>query len=355
MQLHIVSLPHTQTTDEYSQCGFTAKVKDFATMMKDQGFRVVLYAGDENSANVDELVAVMPKSKQNELFAEYDWYRRGETWALDWDESLPYWHTFFAAVIEQISKRIEPHDIICLPIGYETIVSAFPDYQIVETGIGYMGADPRTYHVYESYAWMHAMYGAQADGRFFDDVIPPGISFENLPVAHKKDDYFLFPSRLTRRKGYQIAIQACEKAGVKLIVTGIGGELEEAQQSPNVEHVGLVDVKTRGKLFSKARGVFVPTLYLEPFGRVVAEAGICGTPVITTDWGAFPEIVEQGIDGFRCRSMSEFVRAIDDVNNLSPSKIAKRARACFSMEMIGAQYQHYFSRLTTLWDRGFYT
>ncbi len=41
-------------------------------------------------------------------------------------------------------------------------------------------------------------------------------------------------------------------------------------------------------LLGNAKSVLMPTYYLEPFGGVHVEAQLCDTPVITTDWSAFP-------------------------------------------------------------------
>ena len=41
-RLHVVSLPHTQTTLEFSSCAYTEKVRKFCRMMVEQGNEVLL-------------------------------------------------------------------------------------------------------------------------------------------------------------------------------------------------------------------------------------------------------------------------------------------------------------------------
>ena len=118
--------------------------------------------------------------------------------------------------------------------------------------------------------------------------------------------------------------------------------------------MGLADTQKRAELMGAAKAIFVPTLYVEPFGGVAVEAMMCGTPVICTDWGAFPENVEQGVDGFRCRTLAEFVQAMSDVEGLDRELIRRRAVGRFSTEAVGPQYARYFERLQALWGEGFY-
>ena len=48
--------------------------------------------------------------------------------------------------------------------------------------------------------------------------------------------------------------------------------------------MGSVGVKERANLLFNADAVIVPTTYIEPFGGVVIEAMLAGTPAITTDF-----------------------------------------------------------------------
>ena len=103
---------------------------------------------------------------------------------------------------------------------------------------------------------------------------------------------------------------------------------------------------------SRAQCVLTPTIYVEPFNQAAVEAQFCGTPVIATDCGGFTETIEQGVSGYRCHYLGEFVKAIHDSTKLDAMKIRKRAISKYSIEAVAPQYQSYFDRLALLWNKG---
>ena len=342
MRFHVINLPHTQTTKEYSWCAYTEKVRKFCNMMYDRGHEVFLYASEENEARVTKLFTCVEKKSQTSTEPI-------------WDANGPMFLPFNLRAIAHMSDIIEPQDIICIIGGncQKPVSDAFPNNISVEFGIGYAGVYTN-FRIFESYAWMHTLYGQiygayQADGKFFDDVIPNYFEKEDFPFAEEQEDYYLYIGRLIDRKGIHLAAEVCEKAGVKLKVAG-GSGIPPAYG----EYVGMVGPKERGELMSKALGVFVPTLYVEPFGGVHAEANLCGTPVITTDWGVFTETVTNGFNGYRCRTFQEFLDAVENVKHLDRRAIREAAQKRFSTENVALQYEEYFDRIMTLWGDGFY-
>ena len=122
----------------------------------------------------------------------------------------------------------------------------------------------------------------------------------------------------------------------------------------HIEYMPAVGALERGMLMKKAKAVLMPTLYLEPFGGVNVEAQFCGTPVITSDWGAFPETVLHGVTGFRCRSFDEFCTAVSMVDKIKPENCRRWAEDNYSMKRVGKMYEAYFKRLDGLYGDGWY-
>lgn len=353
IRFHVVSLPHTQTIKSYSACAYTEKVRKFCNMMTARGHEVILYASEHNEANVTELVTCITERQQEKLgfFGPEDYLR------IVFDNQRPIWQTFNDEVIKQLKPRLQDHDFICLisGTGAEPIAKAYPEHISVEFGIGYTGVFGK-YRVFESYAWMHYIYGmldgetrGDADGQLMTDAaIPNYFELDDFPYAEAQDDYYLFIGRLIPRKGLPIAQQVCEKLGKRLIVAGAG------ELTGYGEHVGIVGPEQRAELMSKAKAVFVPTTYIGPFEGVHVEAMLCGTPVITTDFGVFTETVRHGIDGYRCHSFAEFCDAAVNVTELDRKQIREHAQARFSLDAVAPQYEAYFNRLLTLWGDGWY-
>ena len=350
MRMHVAALPHTNTTTEYISCAYTAKVINFCRMMKERGHTVFLYGGEKNEAPCDEHIVCVSESARSSHVGENHFT------SASFDYTLSFWQVANAAVITGIANRIQPKDFVCIIGGYaqKQIADAFPGHITVEFGVGYGGSFSK-YRVFESYAWMHLTYGAQSmnkphdiDGNWWDAVIPGYLDPAQFPFVEEPDDYFLFIGRLVDRKGFRIAADVCFDLGARLIMAGQG------DPPVGCEYVGVVGPEERGRLMSRAKAVFVPTQYIEPFGNVNVEAQACGTPVITTDWGAFTETVNDGLTGFRCRTFGEFKRAAQKVGDLNRNYIRDRAIAKYSLDVVGEQYEEYFERLLHLWADGWY-
>ena len=274
MRLHVLSLPHTQPLRKFDHCAYTAKVRKFASMMHDVGYSVTLYAGGECEARCSEFVSCIEPSEQDFLLAGEEWWRKGEVYGLNYDEMQPIWRLYHERAIQAIGERIEPHDIICMASGTNSpVMEAFPNHMCVETGVGYQGT-VSSYRVFESYAWMHAVYGHQqtaagADGRFYDAVIPNFFEAEEYSLGDGEGGYLVYMSRMTPRKGYQVAIEAAERAGKRLLIAGVGGDQPEHE---HVEYVGVVHGEEKAKLLGGAEAILVPKLYVETYGGVAVEA-----------------------------------------------------------------------------------
>ena len=367
MRFHVVALPHTQTNMNHSACAFTMKILHFCQMMKSLGHTVYHYGVEGSDVECDENIQILSLAEQEAFFGKYD---PGMLYEVDWSGRAPYWLITNARAVAGINARKQKGDFVCLIMGNINIPIAEQmdkDVMVVEYGIGYNGTFAQ-YRVFESYAHMHKIWGAQGgydpDGKFYDAVIPNYLNPNDYPLQVEKQDYYLYLGRLIKRKGIHIAVETCKQLGVKLKIAGQGcTKVEgnkifcsdgEVYEGDNLEYVGFATGNKRASLYQNAIATFVPTTYIEPFGAVAIESQMAGTPAITTDFGAFPETVEHGVTGFRCHTLNEFVQAAKAAPSLDPAHINARSIERYAMDRIRWRYQTYFTNLLDLWDGGWY-
>lgn len=252
-----------------------------------------------------------------------------------------------------IGQRKKPGDMIACFHGWENkgATEEHTDLKIIEPSIGYdAGAVFAPYRVFASYAHMHMFYGGKGmlmTPSWFDAVIPNAITPEEFEFSEEKDDYFLHFGRVIETKGLHVAIQATEYTGTKLIVAGSGSlkHLGYMTTPKHVTEVGVCDPEQRKKLMSRARAIIGATYYVEPFGNMIAEGYMSGTPAITTDWGGFTETVVQGVTGFRCREFREFVNAIEQIETIKPQDCLNYAMTNYSDDVVHAKFDRYFDKI----------
>jgi glycosyltransferase involved in cell wall biosynthesis len=78
-------------------------------------------------------------------------------------------------------------------------------------------------------------------------------------------------------------------------------ELKRKAEINELENISFFGYKSGNELMSILSGatcIIVPSLWYEAFGLVITEAFAAGKPVIGSDIGAIPELIEEGVDGF---------------------------------------------------------
>jgi glycosyltransferase involved in cell wall biosynthesis len=85
-----------------------------------------------------------------------------------------------------------------------------------------------------------------------------------------------------------------------LLIAGKGDEkyityLKDEYKSVNMSFLGVVDINS---FFPNIEYLIVPSLWNEPMGRVVLEANSFGIPVIGSNRGGIPEIINENETGY---------------------------------------------------------
>lgn len=356
--LHLVGIFHTKHTAAYSHCAFTGKALRFSKMMRMYGYRVVEYANAGSESLADERVEMLTHDEFENLLGSRD---KKAFHGDDATVGAPHHRLFEERLVPAMKQRVKPRDIICHPFGHahSRLLQDFPDNTHVETGIGYPTLVDGTIKIFESYAWRHYHAGkAGRQGAHYEFVIPNYFDIEDWQPSFTPGQYYAFLGRIDACKGldtlYEIAkfLPNINKSA-KIVLCGQGDYSRWAH--PNIVYRGPISGRERSEFMRNAICSLMPTNFIEPFGGSGVEGLLCGTPLIATDYGAFTETVQQGVNGFRCKTLADWMHALSKVHDLDRVAIAQAARRTYSLEACGAMYDEAFQKIYQLYDKGWYT
>ncbi len=149
----------------------------------------------------------------------------------------------------------------------------------------------------------------------YNGIHPGDFSFNAFP-----DDYLLFFGRIHPDKGTYEAIEIARRAGRRLIISGLIQDetyfneyVRPFIDDDRVIYTGNSGPGQRERLLGHAYALLHPICFDEPFGLSVAEAMMCGTPVIAFNRGSMPELIQDGKTGFLTTSVDESAEAVEHI------------------------------------------
>jgi glycosyltransferase involved in cell wall biosynthesis len=178
-----------------------------------------------------------------------------------------------------------------------------------------------------------------------------GIRAEDFAFTEQPEDYLLFFGRIHPDKGTAEAIQIALQSKKRLLIAGIiqdQGYFDEKVKpylGDQVKFVGAAGSESRNELLGKALALLHPILFDEPFGLSVAEAMLCGTPVIAFNRGAMPELIGHEATGFLVNNISEAVAAVQQLSCISRQQCRAWSISQFSQLKMATDYLQLYKNI----------
>jgi glycosyltransferase involved in cell wall biosynthesis len=183
-------------------------------------------------------------------------------------------------------------------------------------------------------------------------TIHHGIPIADFPFNPTGSEDLLFFGRMHPDKGAREAIDVAHACGRRLLMAGIvqdegyyREQVEPLIDGDRVVYDGPLGGEARTRALGGAKALLHLINFDEPFGLSIVEALACGTPVIATNRGSMPELIEDGVTGFLVDSPEEAIAAVGRLDTIDRAACRRAAASRFSVERMADDYLALYRRI----------
>lgn len=156
-----------------------------------------------------------------------------------------------------------------------------------------------------------------------------------------RGDYFCYVGRLSREKGLETLMEAARKSGVEMKIAGDGPLAQDLKEKygavPGISFLGKLNAAEVAQLLLGAKASVIPSQWYENNPLGVIESLCAGTPVIGSDMGGIPELIDGGAgEIFPYGDSVALARILKDFKALTPEQhrdLAVSQRERFSRDI----------------------
>jgi glycosyltransferase involved in cell wall biosynthesis len=163
--------------------------------------------------------------------------------------------------------------------------------------------------------------------------------FDKIPKEISSDlsDYGLYFGRLSKEKGIDVLLKALKmsSSNMKLKIVGSGPEennlkavVKDLDLSEQVSFFGPKYGDDLYETVSRAKMVFLPSVWCENMPLALLESLSLGKVVLASKTGGLPELIEDQKSGFLFENANpaDLAEVIDNIDNYNLKEIGERAR-----------------------------
>lgn len=173
----------------------------------------------------------------------------------------------------------------------------------------------------------------------------------------ESSDYLLWIGRMSPKKGALEAIEIAKRTGIRLEMAAAIDPVDhyffEEVIKPRIDGInviyhGEIGHDALAELYGGAIATLYPISWHEPFGLVMAESMVCGTPVVAYNIGSVPEIVRDGVTGFvidPSEGVDGMVAAVNKIGNINRSVCRKHVEEHFSEVRMVSDYEAVYRKI----------